>query len=64
MNIYLAGFFKRWLPEISTVSLKRGTAPQLTSLNSYKIRNCLNIQKIFDILDNATSYGVANLCRN
>ena len=29
---------------------------------SYKILNCLNIQKIFDILDNVTSQGVASLC--
>ena len=30
--------------------------------SSYKILNCLNIQKIFDILDNVTSQGVASLC--
>ena len=32
--------------------------------SSYKIRNCLNMHKIFDILTNATSHEVANLCGN
>ena len=37
--------------------------PQLTSLNSYQIRNCLNIRRIFDILNNETPRGVASLCQ-